>query len=324
MTAFKPLGAQKVFLAIVLLTASLGVATSAWAQNKSSYIGFVIAVEGPVSITTSDAAPRKAGLRQEVHPNDVIITGPKAATKILFDDNTLLNVSENTRIEITEYIYDPKTAKRSTIFRMLKGKVMAVIAEFYAATNSRFEIHTPTAVASARGTQYVVWTFVQKGENFTGVAVTAGSVTVTHQSGQSVIVPAGQYTTMSPKSAPTPPASISGNSQVQQQVQKSEVKTDATVIAQVKIAQQIQAAQQAQTLAAVFECGQYTKKQDGDRTTTYQGSCTGAVAATAAPATPPAAVLGAGGISKEMGTTNTPCTVISASGNLPLGCTPPR
>jgi hypothetical protein len=289
-----------------LLALGLALAPPVFAQNNSRYIGFVIAVQAPVTVESSDATPRKVGLRQEIHPHDVIVTGPKAATKILFDDNTLLNVCENTRMEVVEYIYDPKTAKRSTIFRILQGKVMAMIAEFYAATDSRFEIHTPTAVASARGTEYVVWTFLQKGENFTGVAVKSGSVTVTHQSGHSVIVPAGQHTTMSSRSAPSAPSAptaASGNSKLQQKTQRCEVKTDATVIAQVKIAQQIQAAQQAQTIATI----------------------TGAVAATAAtPSSPPAAVLGTGGISKEMGTTNTPCTVVSASGNLPLGCTPPR
>lgn len=217
--------------------ALVGALTFAWgaaealAQQSKEGIGFVIASNGAVTITSKTAGPRPASLRQNVFPHDVIKTGPNSTAKILFDDNTILNVTEDSQIEITEYVYDPASKQRRTVFNMLQGRVKALVAGFYASTNSRFEIRTPTAVAAARGTEYVVWTFVQNGQVFTGIAVTTGSVTVTNAAGVSVTVSAGQYTTTSastPPSTPAPTSSAPAN--VQAQMKGAEVKTDSTVI----------------------------------------------------------------------------------------------
>lgn len=270
-----------------------GMPADAWAQNGKGQIGFVIAANGQVSIISKEAVARQASLRQGVFPHDVIKTGTDSSAKVLFDDNTLLSVTENSQVEITEYIYDPDTAKRSTILKMAQGKLKVLIAEFYAATGSRFEVHTPTAVAAARGTEYVVFTSVVGGQTVTTVAVTSGSVTVT-SGGVSVTVPAGSFTTAAPNAPPAPPAPTSSNSSVQSQAAKAEVKTAPAVVGAVQIAmaQQAQAAQQA-----------------------IAGGPAGAPAAA-----PPAVPALPGGISQTMGTTSTPCTVVSASGNQPLGC----
>ena len=222
------------YLAVALVSALTLVwgAAEAQAQQSKEGIGFVIASNGSVTITSEVAGARPASLRQNVYPHDVIRTGPNSTAKVLFDDNTILNVTEDTQIEITEYVYDPASKQRRTVFNMLQGRMKAIVAGFYAATNSRFEIRTPTAVAAARGTEYVVWTFVQNGQVFTGIAVTTGSVTVTNSAGQTVTVSAGQYTTTSAATPPSPPASTaSAPPNVQAQMKGADVKTDSTVIA---------------------------------------------------------------------------------------------
>lgn len=272
-----------------------GAPADTWAQSASGKIGFVIAANGQVSITSKTAVPRQAALRQGVFPRDVIGTGPDSSAKVLFDDNTLLNVAENSRVEITEYIYDPDTAKRSTILKMAQGKLKVLVAEFYAATGSRFEVHTPTSVAAARGTEYVVFTSLVNGVTVTTVAVTSGSVTVT-AGGRSVTVPAGSFTTAAAGAAPAPPAPTSSSPAVQSQAAKAEVKTAPAVVGQVQVAM----AQQAQAA---------------------QSAIAGAPGTAAAPAATSTAVPALpGGISKTMGTTNTPCTFVSGSGFVPLGC----
>lgn len=244
------------YVAIALvsaLTLVWGASEAQAQQKKNGAIGFVIATTGSVTITSKVAGARPASLRLSVNPNDVIKTGPKSSTKILFDDNTILNVGEDTQFEITEYVYDPRRAKRSTIFKMAQGTLKAVVAAFYSSTNSRFEIRTPTAVAAARGTEYVVWTFVQAGQVFTGIAVTTGTVTLTNAAGQSVTVAAGQYSVTSATTAPSAPATTAtAPPNVQNQISKGEVVTDPAVVAQVTVTmtQQEQAAQQAIGVAA--------------------------------------------------------------------------
>lgn len=260
------------------------------AQDESRQIGFVIAAQGEVSITSKLMGPRPALLRQNVFLNDTIQTGPKAAVKFLFVDNTVLSVTENSNIEITKFSYDPSTLKRHTIFKMAQGRAKVLVADFYAATDSRFEVHTPTAVVAAYGTEFVVWTFQLERETVTGIAVTVGSVTVTDVFRKSMTVDAGEYI-VAAHSFPLPlPSAIARQpaAAIQQQVAEAEVETDPAVVAQVKTAQEVQAAQ---PIAPVIP-GQQP----------FQ--------------------LGAGGISRQMGTTNTPCQVVSGSGNVPLGCTP--
>ena len=208
-----------------------GATPEASAQQSKGEIGFVIASNGTVTITSKTAGARPASLRQDIFLRDVIKTGPNSTTKILFDDNTILNVTEDSEIAINEYVYDPATKQRRTVFNMLQGRVKAVVSEFYATTNSRFEIRTPSAVAAAHGTEYVVWTFVQNGQVFTGIAVTSGAVTVTGPTGQPVTVSAGQFTIIGATTPPTPPALTAGNAQAQDQVNKGDVKTDSSVIA---------------------------------------------------------------------------------------------
>jgi hypothetical protein len=270
------------------------------AQTKNANgqeIGFVIATKGTVIITSKAAIPREATLRQEIHLEDTIRTGLNSSMKVLFDDSTMLSVSENTELTITEHIYNPSASKWSTILRMARGRIKAAVADIYDAAGSRFEIHTPTAVAAARGTDYVAWTFLQRGRLVTGVAVVAGRVGVSNPAGQKVTVASGFYVFASTDAPISTPALIATDPLIQQLVRESEVKTDPTVLPQVKIAQ----AQAPTPPSAPIVEVPIAERVPGEQWVT----------------------LGSGGISRSMGTTNTPCTFVTGTGFLPLGCTVP-
>src|SRR5207247_5895166 len=70
---------------------------------------------------------------------------------------SMLTVGENSRVEVNEFIYDPANDQRSTVLRLVQGKARALVGKLFAGLGSRFEVHTPTAVAAARGTYFVVW-----------------------------------------------------------------------------------------------------------------------------------------------------------------------
>jgi hypothetical protein len=272
----------------------------AWSQTpaKGNQIGFVIATKGTASLLSKSAMPRPATIRQEVYPDDTIKTGLNSATKVLFDDQTMLSVTDNSEVGIRQYTSDIRAPKRNTILQMARGRAKAQVPEIYEAKDSRFEIRTPTAVAATRGADYVVWTYLQKGRVYTGVAVMAGTVEVTNPTGQSVTVAPGFFSVASTEAFLSTPAPIQRDPQVQQLVQEADVRTDPTVAPQVKLAQQ----QAPAPLVAGDEPefgAQTPRIIPGEQWVRF----------------------GAGGISRTMGTTNTPCTIISGSGNLPLGCT---
>ena len=276
-------------------------ACEAWAQpeSKKEPIGFIIAEKGTATLLSASTLPRTASLRQEVYPDDTIKTGLNSATKVLFNDQTTLSATENTEIGIAQYPPDLGAAKRRTILQMARGRVKAQVPDIYDARDSRFEIRTPTAVAGTRGADYVVWTYLQKGRVFTGVAVLAGTVEVSNPTGQSVTVAPGFFSLASTEAFLSTPAPIQKDEQVQQLVQQADVRTDPAVAAQVKLAQQ-----QAPAVSTAPDLEPDVGAQTplvipGQQWVQY----------------------GAGGRSPRMGTTNFPCPTVSDSGLQPLGCT---
>jgi hypothetical protein len=135
----------------------------------------------------------------------------EARAKLLFEDDSLLTLGEKTRLQITENVYNPSKNRRSTALKMLSGRLRVLVGKTFTGTGSKFEVHTPTAVAAARGTYYIVWLFKQKDDLLTGVVSLADRVDVhnvdPNVSG-TVFVGPNQYTIVAFGKPPTPAAPI--------------------------------------------------------------------------------------------------------------------
>src|SRR5436309_3989567 len=202
---------------------------------KQQAIGLYMAVIGKVSVAhvwQPVALPVK--LREHVYFKDVIETQASSRAKALFQDDSILTVGENSRVEVNEFIYDPANNQRSTILRLFQGKARALVGKLFASRGSKFEIHTPTAVATARGTYFVVWIEEDAGQKMgmnkigsvrpvfdqglgmmelqaggTGVANigNSGNVALT-SGGQPVVVPPGNFAFAPPGMPPFAPVII--------------------------------------------------------------------------------------------------------------------
>src|SRR3989449_6300770 len=125
---------------------------------KQQVIGFYLTAIGrPTVAHVGQPAAVPVKLRESVYFKDVIETQADSRAKALFEDDSILTVGESSRVEVNEYIYDPANNQRSTILRLFQGKARALVGRLFAGLGSRFEVHTPTAVAAARGTYFVVW-----------------------------------------------------------------------------------------------------------------------------------------------------------------------
>jgi hypothetical protein len=125
---------------------------------KQQAIGFYLTVIGKSTVVhVGQPAAMPVKLRERVYFKDVIETQADSRAKALFDDDSILTVGENSRVEVSEYIYDPANNQRSSVLRMIQGKARALVGKLFAGLGSKFEVHTPTAVAAARGTYFVVW-----------------------------------------------------------------------------------------------------------------------------------------------------------------------
>ena len=212
-------------LGIALGLTLLSLPPNAWAQpDTTGGIGVYTAVRGSVSVIHHAAATTASvSLHDPVFFRDVIETQAESQTKAFFQDDSLLTVGESSRVEITEHIYNPDQSQRSVVVNLLQGKVRALVSKVFSGVNSRFEIHTPTAVAAARGTYFVVWT-----EGVTsGIANigTHGNVGFT-SGGQTVEVLPGQYSLSEAGKPPLPPVVLGRNtsSALNYAVRATEVK----------------------------------------------------------------------------------------------------
>jgi hypothetical protein len=147
------------FVALIL-GSSLAMASEGGADG----IGFYMAVSGHVSVThPGEAQVLPVKLHDQVLFQDVIETHNESRTKAFFQDDSMLTVGENSRVEINEYIYNPEENVRRAIVKLMQGQVRALVSKVFKANGSKFEIHTPSAVAAARGTYFTVW--VENGQS---------------------------------------------------------------------------------------------------------------------------------------------------------------
>ncbi len=92
------------------------------------------------------------GVEAPVLHKDLITTGERSRAKLLFIDDSLLAIGQNSSLEITEYLI--KGDKREGVFSLSSGKLYTKVKKLLA-PDSKFEIHTPTAVAAVRGTEWI-------------------------------------------------------------------------------------------------------------------------------------------------------------------------
>ncbi len=178
-------------LAMVMIILCLSPSLVRAQDGTDEGIGLFTAVQGAVTVTHPRAADTlPVNLHDEVLFKDVIQTRHESRTKAFFEDDSILTVGEKSRVEITEYIYDPDRNLRRTVVKLVQGRLRALVAKVFNGPGSAFEIHTPTAVAAARGTYFVVW--VENG--ITGIVNIGNSGRVDFTSeGKTVTVAPGEY-----------------------------------------------------------------------------------------------------------------------------------
>ncbi|HZO80894.1 MAG TPA: FecR family protein [Candidatus Binataceae bacterium] len=145
---------------------------------------------------------------------DRIVTASNGRASVTLIDNSKLEVAESTTLVIDQEMVAPGT--RNTKLSLFSGLVRSFVS-YTAAPTPNFEVHTPNAVASARGTQYDTETDTSERKEykdcrrFTQVSVYEGTVEVvnsTNPSAGSVQVPAGYKTLVPCGYPPEPPSEL--------------------------------------------------------------------------------------------------------------------
>jgi len=120
-------------------------------------IGSITAIEGEVYLGhEGKPALLEAMLSDPIYLGEHIRTEKQSRVQILFEDESVLNLAENTTIHITEHIYSPEENRRSVVIRILMGRVRGVVGRYFTGPGSRYIISTPTDTIAVEHGRFVV------------------------------------------------------------------------------------------------------------------------------------------------------------------------
>ncbi|MBL8711947.1 MAG: FecR domain-containing protein [Alphaproteobacteria bacterium] len=136
--------------ALFLLSPSLSFAA---APAPEGIIGTILEVEGAGTVTQPGKQPVAAAVKTRVHMNDVIATGPKGRIFILFIDNTQFTLSENSKLKVDKYVFDPQNpAVNKGTFNVMQGAFKYTSGQLAKKKDPDVSINTPYGNIGVRGT----------------------------------------------------------------------------------------------------------------------------------------------------------------------------
>jgi hypothetical protein len=125
-------------------------ASSVWPQPQES-MGRVTAVEGRATVLRQGRfAPEPLTLQKAMFQEDIIETDVASKVRIMLTDATVISLGERSRLELKQFLYDPRQQTRTARLTIPSGIFRAIIEKLI--PQSTMEIITPTAVAAIRGT----------------------------------------------------------------------------------------------------------------------------------------------------------------------------
>jgi hypothetical protein len=169
------------------------------AESAGKEAGNVKDIKGTANILR-EKKTLDARKNEPVFWTDTIRTRNDSRVKILFVDDSLLMIGENSSVSLSEHLKEMGKKERSSVFNLIDGVLNVIVGK------SAFEVHTTTAVTASRGTSYVVW--VEKGQKpKTGMAVTEGRVEVRNIQeavGEKIVISAGKMSYIDEGKPPAP------------------------------------------------------------------------------------------------------------------------
>ncbi len=173
----------------------LGSVGSLWAAEGQK-VGTLADIRGTVEIVHPGEKEFKAAkLYEDVLEKDRIRTGPASRAKILYDDDSMTILSENSAIEIRQYELSADKKRTNSLIGLLQGKLRFIVTKYLSKDKANFSVQTPTAVMGVRGSDSVVILEgdTAKAYHLFGDLEIANSVT-----GEKLVISSGQWAIIHP------------------------------------------------------------------------------------------------------------------------------
>ena len=137
-------------IAGILVGCAMLIAHSAWAE-----IGQIKNVTGQAFLLRNNVQqPAKAG--DLIEQADVLTTGPDGSIGITFIDNSRFSAGPNSRIELTQFRFNPTTHEGEFTTDVKRGTLAIVSGQMAKRSPDAMKVITPTTILGVRGTTFAV------------------------------------------------------------------------------------------------------------------------------------------------------------------------
>lgn len=182
--------------------------------NSFAGIGRISEQSGPAEIQRNKQSSPSA-INSDIETMDTVVTA-KAKLGIIFEDNTKVNITEQSKLVIDDFVYNAKKTTGKLALKVALGTVRYASGQIAKHDPQNVGIQTPTATVAVRGTDFSM-TVDELGKStiillpscdITGCVT--GAIEVSTDAGFVLMNQAFQTTVVSDKnSAPTKPVIIS-------------------------------------------------------------------------------------------------------------------
>jgi len=163
-------------LVFVLVGAGITTASVASAQQAIGQADEVVAsVQGALA-----GRVRQLGVADPVFHDELIDTASDAASRLRFQDGSVLTVGPSTRVTLDDFVYDPNPSRQRLTINMARGVLRFASGRL---DKNAYVIVTPTAVIGVRGT---VFTVTVDPDGGTTIRVEEGRIRATNPAGAAI------------------------------------------------------------------------------------------------------------------------------------------
>lgn len=115
-------------------------------------VGKVTEQTGPTEIIR-DKKSIPSAVNTGVQMNDTVVTA-KAKAKLTFEDDTTVNITEQSKLVIDDFVYDPKKGSGKLAMKVVMGTARYASGQIAKTNPQSVNVQTPTATVAVRGTDF--------------------------------------------------------------------------------------------------------------------------------------------------------------------------
>ena len=189
-----------------LTALAIAIALTLLSQTSWASVGRVVEQTGPTEIVRNKKS-LSSSVNAPVEMLDTIVTA-RARAKLEFADKTTVNITEQSKILIDDFVYDPKSGSGKLAMKMVQGTARYASGQIAKNSPQNVNVSTPTATVAVRGTDFSM-TVDELGRSLVMLlpscdakSCVTGSISVSNDAGETILDVAYQVTVVTSLSAP--------------------------------------------------------------------------------------------------------------------------